>query len=596
MTATPARASYAFIGAFVDELARAGVRHVCISPGSRSTPLALMIAEHPRIKSWVHLDERSGAFFASGIARALGEPVALLCTSGTAAANFFPAIVEANIAGIPLIVLTADRPPELRDVGAGQTIDQNHLYGSHVKWFVEVALPDASPSMLRYSRTLAARSAATARSHPPGPVHLNFPFRDPLVPERIDPEPNLSTDDLLAWRGRPGGAPWVTASPGSMNVDQSVVARLASQLHSAKRPVIVCGPQSDARLGESLGDLARQISAPLLADPLSQVRWGSHDRSTLIDRYDAIVRHPGAGESLAPDFILRIGAIPTSKALFQWIERQTDASLVVVDPARWPDPSLRAHEMIQADARELCESVLPCLSCVSNVEWVNRWQSANDIASSALVKYASSLNEPFEGSALAEVVACLPERATLFASNSMPVRDLDTFGEGDARLIRVLANRGANGIDGVISSALGAAAVSGESNGGPMLLVIGDIAFYHDMNGLLAGKAHSIDATIVVINNDGGGIFSFLPQAANEKHFEKVFGTPHGLDFSAAGKLYDAEYHLAYDAESLRREITAGVEGKGLHIVEIRTDRARNVVLHREALSAVAHALDEHWH
>jgi 2-succinyl-5-enolpyruvyl-6-hydroxy-3-cyclohexene-1-carboxylate synthase len=428
-------------------------------------------------------------------------------------------------------------------------------------------------------------------------VHLNFPFREPLVPQSIEPPSGISADDLLAWRGRPDGAQWVAVSPGSVNVDQTAIARLASRLRAAARPVIVCGPQSDTRLGESLGEIARMISAPLLADPLSQLRWGSHDRSTLIDRYDAIVRHPRAVDSLAPDFILRIGAIPTSKALFQWIEKQADASLIVVDAARWPDPSLRAHEMIQADARELSESLLPCLSGGSNnSDWLNRWQSANDIAGSALVQYSSSLTEPFEGAALAEIVACLPERATLFASSSMPVRDLDTFGEGDARIIRVMANRGANGIDGVISTALGAAAVASESNGGPMVLAIGDIAFYHDMNGLLASKLHSIGATIVVINNDGGGIFSFLPQAADEKHFEKLFGTPHGLDFSRAAELYGAVYHLADDTEGLRRAITAGVEGKGLHIVELRTNRSRNVALHRDAVSAVARALDEHWH
>lgn len=596
MTLSPDRAAFAFVGAFVDELARAGVRHVCISPGSRSTPLALMIAEHPDLKSWIHLDERSGAFFALGIARSLGEPVALLCTSGTAAANFYPAIVEANVARVPLVVLTADRPPELRDVGAGQTIDQNQLYGSHVKWFVEVALPDAAPSMLRYARTLAARSAATARANPPGPVHLNFPFREPLVPVAVVPGSDVAGDDLLAWKGRPGGAPWVTVASGSMNVDQTAVARLASQLLSAKRPVIVCGPQSDSQLGDSLGEIASALSAPLLADPLSQARWGSHDRTTLIDRYDAIVRHPRAVDSLRPDLILRLGAIPTSKALFQWIEKQTDAALVVVDAARWPDPSSRAHEMIQADARRLCESLLPCLSGVSrNADWLNRWQSANDIAGSAVVDFSASLNESFEGGVLAEVVACLPERATLFASSSMPVRDLDTFGEGDARIIRVMSNRGANGIDGVISTALGAAAVSSESGSGPLVLAIGDIAFYHDMNGLLAAGSHGIAATIVVINNDGGGIFSFLPQAGDQRHFEKLFGTPHGLDFSHAAEMYGATYERADNTESLRRAVTAGVEGRGLHIVEVRTDRARNVVLHREALSAVAKALDEHW-
>jgi 2-succinyl-5-enolpyruvyl-6-hydroxy-3-cyclohexene-1-carboxylate synthase len=251
--------------------------------------------------------------------------------------------------------------------------------------------------------------------------------------------------------------------------------------------------------------------------------------------------------------------------------------------------------MIQADPRRLCESLVKKVARAPvNPDWLNRWQSANDVAGGALVKYSNSLAEPFEGAALAEIVACLPDRATLFVSSSMPVRDLDTFGEGDARSIRVIANRGANGIDGVVSSALGVAAASRDTNSGPVVLAIGDIAFYHDMNGLLAGKLHSLDATIVVINNDGGGIFSFLPQAANGKHFEKLFGTPHGLDFSSAAALYHATYLRAGDTEALRRGIASGIEEKGLHIVEFRTDRTRNVALHREALNAVASALGKH--
>ncbi|HEY0243592.1 MAG TPA: 2-succinyl-5-enolpyruvyl-6-hydroxy-3-cyclohexene-1-carboxylic-acid synthase [Gemmatimonadaceae bacterium] len=597
MTESPDRAAYAFVGAFVDELSRAGVRHVCIAPGSRSTPLALMMEDHPGIQTWMHLDERCGAFFASGMARALREPVALVCTSGTAAANFFPAIVEANAAGVPLLVFTADRPPELRDVGAGQTIDQNQLYGAHAKWFVEVALPEASPAMLRYARTLSARAVATAASNPAGPVHLNFPFREPLLPSRVDSPSGLSAHDALPWTGRPDGEPWVRATQSSVVPDEATVARLAALIRSSERPLIVCGPQQDEGAAATLGELATAIGAPLLADPLSQARWGAHDRSNLIDRYDAILRHPRAADSLEPDFILRIGAVPTSKALFQWIERQTSARVVVVDAARWPDPSLSAHDIVRADARLLCESLLSTAGAGKHgQDWLQRWQSANDIAGGALVEHSGSLNEAFEGSVLAEIVACLPDRATLFASSSMPVRDLDTFGEGDARAIRVLANRGANGIDGVVSSALGAAAALRGGDAGPLVLAIGDIAFYHDMNGLLAAKLHSLDATIVVINNDGGGIFSFLPQAGNGDHFEKLFGTPHGLGFAAAAELYGGVYSVARDMESLRAAVAAGVRGKGLHIVEIRTERARNVVLHRQAVSAVARALDDHWH
>ena len=600
MTQSADRAAHAFVGAFVDELARAGVRHACIAPGSRSTPLAMMFAEHPRIRTWMHLDERSGAFFALGLARATLNPVALVCTSGTAAANFYPAIVEANAAGIPLVVLTADRPHELRDVGAGQTVDQNQLYGSHVKWFVDVAPPEATASMLRYSRTLASRSVGTAQSASPGPVHLNFPFREPLLPVSIDAPKGLSAEDQLAWTGRANNSPWVRVSRSSSHPGADVIDRLAARLAAAERPLIVCGPQQDDSLAPQLADLACRIGAPLLADALSQARWGSHDRSNLIDRYDAVIRHPRAAESLSPDFILRIGAIPTSKALYQWIE-SASAPLVVVDPARWPDPSLRAHEMVRADATLLCTSlnagIPPRRADGDNHSaWLKRWQSANDIAGGAIVEYSTSLAEPFEGNALAEIVAALPDRATLFVSSSMPVRDLDTFGEGDARLIRVMSNRGANGIDGVISSALGAAAASAESEGGPLVLAIGDIAFYHDMNGLLAAKLHSLDATIVIINNDGGGIFSFLPQASSAKYFEMLFGTPHGLNFEPAAELYGASYTKAKDIEGLRRAVTAGVKGRGLHIVEYTTDRARNVILHREATGAVARALDAHWH
>jgi 2-succinyl-5-enolpyruvyl-6-hydroxy-3-cyclohexene-1-carboxylate synthase len=449
--------------------------------------------------------------------------------------------------------------------------------------------------MLRYARTLATRAATTSLAVPAGPVHLNFPFREPLVPVAFDAPADLSPEDQLAWNGRADNQPWVSAASGSMIVDTAVVDRLASQLREAKRPLIVCGPQTDDDLAAPLGDLARALGVPLLADPLSQLRWGSHDRTTLIDRYDAILRHPATADSLVPDLILRIGALPTSKALFQWIERQTSARLVVVDPARWPDPSLRATQMIQADPTWLCKALLPAIAKhATDSDWLKRWESANDIAGGSLVQYSSSLAEPFEGAALAEIVACLPNRATLFVSSSMPVRDLDTFGEGDARAIRVMANRGANGIDGVVSSALGVAAASRGSDAGPVVLAIGDIAFYHDMNGLLASKLHSLDATIVVINNDGGGIFSFLPQAANGKHFEKLFGTPHGLDFCSAAQLYGASYHRADTAEALRQAVTPGIEGKGLHIVEMRTDRARNVILHREALSAVASALGTH--
>ncbi|HZK78841.1 MAG TPA: 2-succinyl-5-enolpyruvyl-6-hydroxy-3-cyclohexene-1-carboxylic-acid synthase, partial [Gemmatimonadaceae bacterium] len=424
MTMTPDQAAFAYIGGFVDELARAGLRHVCVSPGSRSTPLALTIANHPKLRTWTHIDERSGAFFALGLARALGEPVALLCTSGTAAANFFPAVVEARASGIPLIVMTADRPPELRDVGAAQTIDQNRLYGAHAKWFVEVALPEATPSLLRYARTLAVRAFDQAASTPAGPVHLNFPFREPLVPTAIEQPAGLSAHDADAWNGRADGAPWVRVATGTLRVGKATVQDLATKLRAAERPLIVCGPQSDAGLATPLAKLAAALGSPLLADPLSQLRWGSHDRSSLIDGYDAALRHERTVTSLEPDIVLRIGGVPTSKALNEYLQRHSSVPHIVVDAARWPDPMLLANEMVHADPRHLCEQLAGIIGLgaakARTSDWLARWRQVDSTTRAALDSYSSSLDEPFEGRSLADVVACLPDNARLFVSSSMP--------------------------------------------------------------------------------------------------------------------------------------------------------------------------------
>jgi 2-succinyl-5-enolpyruvyl-6-hydroxy-3-cyclohexene-1-carboxylate synthase len=591
---SPDQAASAYVGAFVDELARAGVRHVCIAPGSRSAPLALTIAGHSALRVWMHLDERSAAFFALGMARALGEPVALLCTSGTAAANFFPAVVEARSACVPLVVLTADRPPELRGVGAAQTIDQHHLYGRYPKWFVEVALPDATPDLLRYARTLACRATATAMADPAGPVHLNFPFREPLVPSSMEPPANASEIDILAWRGRPDGAAWVTVERTIQAATGETMRHIAAKLTGARRPLLICGPQFDRGLAAPLAALASAIGAPLLVDPLSQLRWGAHDRRSLIDRYDTMLRDSNVASALNPDVILRIGGLPTSKALMQYFQRHATAHQIVVD-AQWPDPTLLAAEVLHVEPRNLCAQLLAHISnepgaSIADASWLTSWRRLDAVAGASLAEYADSLAEPFEGAVLAQIAALIPADGTLFVSSSMPVRDLDSFAAGDDRPLRVLANRGANGIDGVVSSALGVAATR-EHNDGPVVLVIGDLAFYHDMNGLLAARLHSLDATIVVLNNDGGGIFSFLPQAAKPVHFEQLFGTPHGMRFEPVANLYGARYRLADTLESLRVAVSEGIHGTGLHIVEIHTDRARNVALHREAWDRVASAM-----
>ena len=598
---SPDRAAFVYVGAFVEELARAGVRHVVVAPGSRSTPLALTIAAHPRLRTWMHMDERSAAFFAVGMARRSASPVALLCTSGSAAANFLPAVVEAQRAGVALLVLTADRPPELRDVGASQTIDQRALYGAHAKWFVDVALPDLAPELLRYVRTLACRAVAIACAAPRGPVHLNFPFREPLVPRATTAPDDLSPNDALAWSGRADGAPWTHVLQAGDAADPAAIERIARVLRGAQRPLVVCGPQHDPSLGAPIAALAQAMGAPLLADPLSQVRWGAHDRTAVIDAYDAWLRHEPLAASLAPDVILRVGAVPTSKTLLDFLRRHGAAWSAAVHDSGWSDPTQMVTEMLHAAPASFCAALVealrgtagPASGASRDGEWLARWRAIDAGAGAALRAFTEAADEPFDGDILARVAAAVPSGGTLVVSSSMPVRDLDAFARGDGRPLHVLANRGANGIDGVVSTALGAAAADREMGSGPLVLAIGDLAFYHDMNGLLAARLHGLDATIVVINNDGGGIFSFLPQASSPEYFEQLFGTPHGLTFESAAALYGASYHLASDDAALDAALAAGIAGEGLHIVEARTDRARNVVLHRAAWAEVARAVGD---
>ena len=577
----PEQATYAYIGAFVDELARAGVRNVCLAPGSRSTPLALMLAQHPEIKLWLQLDERSTAFFALGMAKASRQPVAILCSSGTATANFFPAVVEARAGRVPLIVLTADRPPELRDVGAPQTIDQIRLYGGYPKWSVEVAVPEATPDLLRYARTLAGRAAATALTEPAGPAHLNFPFREPLVP--------MPPDDWTELRiEREGSQPYVVASSAPRVLDDASVDMLADELTQAQRGIIVCGPQFDPALAEAVARLASAFGMPLLADPLSLARCGPHLREAVIDSYDAFLRDERICQQLRPDVVLRFGAMPTSKPVLLYLERFPEARHIVVG-AGWEDPTLLAARMIDADPTRTCIALLKRFAPSLSTSWLEGWRAVDRVARAAITAELAAIDEPFEGRVFADFGDLLPDGTTFWASSSMPVRDLDTFFPCSERAIRFLSNRGANGIDGVISSALGASTVSA----GPTVLAIGDIAFYHDMNGLLAAKLHELNATIVLLNNDGGGIFSFLPQAGHPEHFEALFGTPHGLDFRQAAALYGAHYRLAEDTVTLHDSVASALFEPGLKIFELRTSRARNVELHARIWRAVSAALTD---
>ncbi|RZV08232.1 2-succinyl-5-enolpyruvyl-6-hydroxy-3-cyclohexene-1-carboxylate synthase [Natrinema hispanicum] len=540
-----------------DELAKGGLEAVCIAPGSRSTPLTVAFADHPDIHVYSHLDERSAAYFALGRARRTGEPTALVCTSGTAAANFHPAVMEADQARVPLLVLTADRPPELRDSGANQTVDQVKLYGDAVRWYTELPEPEADERKVRSLRTTAARALAETTGVSPGPVHCNCPFRKPLEPIDVPGDVPDSFADTLAAVGRDG--PFVETTDGTQTLTNDKYQKLLQALEAADRPLLVAGPADPTALSSldpgAVTDLADLLSAPLLADPLSGLRYGPHverpDRDsdalqTIYGGYDAYI------DALpAPDVVLRFGASPTSKRLRHWL-RGADARQFLIDPAgAWREATFTATDLLAAEPGTVVEGVLEALDEREPAEpatpgsaddaWRARFDAAErrhwDIRDDALAAAALE-SEPFEGAILASAIANAPDPATVFVSNSMPIRDADRFGRPRAADLTVLANRGASGIDGIASTALGA----GSATDDPLVLVTGDLAFYHDSNGLLAVERCDVDATIVLLDNDGGGIFHKLPIEEFEPPFTDQFKTPHGLEFEALGDMYGLEF------------------------------------------------------
>ena len=569
---------HAFVAAFVDELARCGLKHVNICPGSRSTPLAVLFHQHPGFKVWTHLDERSAAYFALGQAKAGRRPTAVLGTSGTATLNFAPAVAEAFYGRVPLLILTADRPPELQEVGAPQTISQSRLYGRHVKKCVEMPLPEGGPEALRYARAAANRAIADSMAALRGPIHVNFPFREPLIPV----SDGRVSNDLPA-------APSVSVTQGPQTLTPSDAVDLAAELRRAQRGLIVCGPQDDPGFPDAVVRLGRELQFPLLADILSQVRRGAHATS-VIDSYDAFLRDPRITRELVPDLVLRFGATPVSKPLQQYLQGLSSSRQLLIAPADdLHDPSLVATGRVQVDPCTFCDVMLSQVTKLGEpddnlLDWRLKWERVNRQTRSVLkacLTDSSTLSEP---GVFDELDTVSPSGATVFAGNSMPVRDLDSFCSSDSRPLRFLANRGASGIDGVVSTALGVSSVSAE----PCILVIGDLSLYHDMNGLLAARQHGLRATIVVLHNDGGGIFSFLPQAEAVASFEELFGTPHGLDFRHAAELYGLDYCEVDEPAAFRGAVEESFARPGVSMIVVHTNRAANVRLHRRLWQVVS--------
>jgi 2-succinyl-5-enolpyruvyl-6-hydroxy-3-cyclohexene-1-carboxylate synthase len=548
-----------------------------VCPGSRSTPIAVAFARRAgEIRSWILYDERSAAFFALGMAKSSSAPVAVVCTSGTAAANLLPAVAEAKLGRVPIIAVTADRPPEARDFGGAQTIDQIGLFSSHVKWFQDMPAASGLDSLVRYSRLVGARASYAAASTPQGPVQVNFSFREPLISD---------SPSVESWEERSRGS--ITVVGTKAYADQGEVRRVAADLSTLTRGLIVAGPGDyGAALRDGLSELSERMGWPILADVLSNLRQEGALRSGLVRCYELLVRGEGFGSN-RPDCVIRLGEVPTSKELNSFC--QGARTVLLDDGDVWKDPDFGASAMIFGDLEHSVSCLNKALegAPTSDGAWLGTWLRADAAAEAKTESFMERMDEPFEGKLFQLLSKNLNPSSplTVVVGSSMPVRDLDYFFLRGSKNVRFVANRGANGIDGVVSTAMGVSASEGD-----VLLVLGDVSFYHDMNGLLASKLHQLNATIVVVNNRGGGIFSFLAQHALPKEvFEQLFGEAHDLDFSGVRLIYGGEFTRVSDLASFSRALESSVNRKGLRVIELMApDRERNLELHKQAFKTLS--------
>ncbi|MDE0607514.1 MAG: 2-succinyl-5-enolpyruvyl-6-hydroxy-3-cyclohexene-1-carboxylic-acid synthase [Acidimicrobiaceae bacterium] len=585
---------YDTVASFAAGLVEQGVTDVVVSPGSRSTPLTLTLHAQPGLRTWIQLDERSAGFFALGQARRTGRPSVLVCTSGTAAANYFPAVIEAHHAGVPMIVCTADRPPEMRDWGSPQTIDQVKLYGAATRWAVDLAV--AGEWSGARGRLVAHRAAVSATGVDPGPVHLNWPLREPLEPVADVPVvyaraagghavgvPAMPGDSIAAG----GHAVGVPAMPGD-----SIAAGDSTALASYERGVIIVGPDAGRgiKAQNEVVTAALKLSAatawPVIGEPIAGARRAGDDSvGTVIANADHILRHAAVAEELRPDVVIRLGGTPTTKPLRLWLEACRPTHVLLIDPAnRWNDPSFMATRHVAADPAAVLRALAGSVRREST--WRDRWKELDLIAAQAI------RNEIGQGPLLSALVTSVlsetvPAGTLVMASNSMPVRELDSFVPTEGPRIDFVGNRGAGGIDGITSTALGLAS----QHDGPVVLYIGDLALLHDLGALFGAARCGLHLTVVCVDNNGGGIFASLPIAScgDEVDFETLFRTPHGLDladFSGVGGVRIKEVASASElAEALRSSCEHSTPGVDVLLVPVDPDA--DLAQHRAIAEAV---------
>ena len=568
-----------YIAALVDEFYQLGVRHAVFSPGSRSTTMAMLFKEHEGFETYMNIDERSASFMALGIAKAHKEPTVLVCTSGSAVAHYLPAILEAQYSGIPLIVLSADRPHTLLHVGAPQTVDQHKIFGTAVNYFEELAVPQES-HYYTYPRQVARKAYMKAMDTKKGPVHINVPLFEPLVPELSRNHFEAGRSSFKVVKPNYSSVFGCDNRNNLTHVNNAIdithgndgTKEINDLLERYERILILAGPQIDIDEANTIRFFGEALQAPILADPLSNVR-GCGTSKVVISTYDALLAGQALWNELKPDCVIQFGQIVVSKRVQQMIASWTDVEYVEVNPtmdSMNPTGKTTIHMQASID-------VFTHLHGKNNSSdtYLNIWRRLDQAGKKQL---SLAIDEPhcFEGRTIRELQKQIPEDGQIFVANSMTIRDFDYFWfSGESKAV-LYGNRGVNGIDGTISTALGLAV-----NGRPTYLVTGDLSLFHDLNGLAVAKTHNLNLTIILHNNDGGGIFEYLPQKGT-KHFDYLFSTSQGLDYSGAAKLYGCGYTKISSPDELSSALAKIGQESGVHIIEIPTNREYSRELHKK--------------
>lgn len=583
--------NYFWAETFIKELNSIGVKYACISPGSRNTPLTLAIANNKKLKSFVYIDERCSAFFALGIAKATNSPVILQSTSGTATAELYPAIIEAYQQRVPLIVCTADRPAELLNTGANQTINQNNLYKNHIRWFFDVGLPEPIPRRIRHIKAIAKRAVYESMVRSKGPVHLNFPFRKPFEPDTFTDE--VSSEVIETAKLVLPDKKDLYKENGKSIVSEKWFKEIAQHLTKFKKGLIIAGPENYNELFHfNCQKLASILGYPILADGASQLRFGKHNKENILSSFEGFLRSELFSRKYKPEIILQFGRTITSKALGLFFEKCSAIRFMVNEYGDWFDPANRANASFACKPYLFCEKMIEHLQSRKvkrSQSWLKATKELDEKSLKVKNEIISKSDFPNECRIIEELVNLLPEKSQLMISNSMPIRDFDYFAPVTKKIINIFNNRGASGIDGITATALGLAVLEKRST----VLLTGDSAFYYDLNALLAARKYKIPLIIILINNNGGGIFEVLPVSKYGKIYKEYFVAPHDLDFSPFVKAFGGNYSLIKSWRDFRDEFGNALKKKEFSVLEIRTDAAASLKLRQAYWKEVNKALNK---